>query len=167
MRTFIYIITLFIVGACSPGAIPSASDEDYEEDLVSLRPEVGFMTDSAAITTNKIPAEDYSAIKPQYDVTRDLDNVLDSIVKLRSDINYIDGFTILVYSGTNSEQARIAKGKIFSVLPESDPILKYDEPNFRVKVGKYFSRLEAQKDYAALREKFSKAIIIPERIYLN
>lgn len=168
MRYSIYLLILFVAAGCSPSALPSASDEGYDEDLVSLRPEIGFMTDSAAITPNKIPADqDYSTIEPKYDVTKELDAVLDSIVKLRSDIKYVDGFTILVYSGKDREEAQIAKGKVISVLPDSSPILKYDEPNFRVKVGKYYSRLEAQKDYSALREKFSKTIIIPERIYIN
>jgi len=46
-------------------------------------------------------------------------------------------------------------------------VLKYDEPNFRVKVGKYYSRLDAQQDYSAIKEKFSSAIVIPERIPIN
>jgi len=169
MKSKLYIAFVGLVAlACSPGATPSSTDESHQEDLERLRPELVFKTDSSTKKKDSIIiTEDYADITPTFDVTTELDALLDSIVKIRSDIKYVDGFTILVYSGTNSEQAHISKGKVYSILPDARPKLKFDEPNFRVKVGKYYSRLEAQKDYSALKEKFSKAIIIPERIYIN
>lgn len=170
MKNAIYILSVaLIITSCAPGMIPTSSDESYKEDLSTLMPKVDLPMDSAVVNDNSETQEtvDYSSIEPQYDVTAQLNAVLDSIVSIRSSIRYVDGFTILVYSGTSSEKARIAKGKIYTVIPGSKPVLKYDEPNFRVKVGKYYSRLEAQQDYAALREKFYNAIIIPERIYIN
>lgn len=170
MKNLIYIVGVCILAtACSSGNVPSSSGEGYKEDLSAYRPEFKISEDSITeVETNASKNEaDYATITPVYDVTEQLNTVLDSIVKLRADINYVDGYTILVYSGTNSETAHIAKGKVFGILPDSSPILKFDEPNFRVKVGKYYSRLEAQRDYALIKENFSKAIIIPERIYID
>lgn len=170
MKNAIYILSVaLIITSCAPGMIPTSSDESYKEDLSTLMPKIDLPMDSTVVNDNSETQEtvDYISIEPQYDVTAQLNAVLDSIVSIRSSIRYVDGFTILVYSGTSSEKARIAKGKIYTVIPGSKPVLKYDEPNFRVKVGKYYSRLEAQQDYAALREKFYNAIIIPERIYIN
>ncbi|MEP2773343.1 MAG: hypothetical protein ABJH05_14420 [Fulvivirga sp.] len=171
MKNAIYILSVaLIITSCAPGMLPTSSDETYKEDLSAMMPRVDLPMDSTVEINNDEGSQegiDYSSIEPQHDVTAQLNTVLDSIVSIRSSIRYIDGFTILVYSGTSSEKARIAKGKIYTVIPGSRPVLKYDEPNFRVKVGKYYSRLEAQQDYAALRDKFYNAIIIPERIYIN
>lgn len=170
MKKAIYIFSVaLIITSCAPGVIPTSSNESYKEDLSAMMPRIDLPVDSTEVITNNETEEqvDYSSIEPQHDVTAQLNAVLDSIVSIRSTIKYVDGFTILVYSGTSSEKARIAKGKIYTVIPGSRPVLKYDEPNFRVKVGKYYSRIEAQKDYAALRDKFYNAIIIPERIYIN
>jgi len=149
--------------------VPTSSDEKYVEDLSIHRPEIPTIKgDSNTAIEVRQPENNLTAfIEPQYDVTEELDAVLDSIDRIREDIKYVSGFTILVYSGTSSERAHIARGKVYSSLPDSQPLLKYDEPNFRVKVGKYFSRFEAQKDYTEIRKKFSSAIVIPERIPIN
>ena len=166
-KTIHILIVALLLASCAPGVIPTSSDEAYKEDLSPILPKFEIPMDSAITTNNQVSQVDYSSIEPSHDITAELNAVLDSIVSIRSSIKYVDGFTILVYSGTNSEKARIAKGKVYSAIPGSNPILKYDEPNFRVKVGKYYNRLEAQRDYSALREKFSNAIIIPEKIYIN
>jgi len=163
------LVVAALISACSSGTLPSSSDEKYVEDLSVHRPEIPETpgNSSSTVEVNE-PENNYTAfIEPEYDVTEELDAVLDSIDRIREEIKYVNGFTILVYSGTSSERAHIAKGKVFSALPDSKPILKYDEPNFRVKVGKYYSRLDAQQDYSAIREKFSSAIVIPERIPIN
>lgn len=164
--TYCLVVSLVIFG-CKTSSVTSSSDtEKYKEDLSKLRPEYEkpeVLLDSS--TTEKV--EDYSKITPSHDVTKKLNAVLDSIDVLRKEVRFIDGFTIQVYSGTNSEEARLSRGKVYSILPESNPILKFDEPNFKVKVGKYYSRIEARKSYAQLKKKFPNAIIIPERIYLH
>jgi hypothetical protein len=36
-----------------------------------------------------------------------------------------------------------------------------------VKIGKYFTRLDAQKDYMAIKRYFPGAIVVPDKILLN
>lgn len=138
----------------------------YSEDLSWLRPsyEAPEKLDETSEVERTI---DYSNTFPASDVTAALNATLDSIDVLRQGIRYIDGFTIQVYSGISSTEARRTRGKIYSLLPESDPKLSFDEPSFKVKIGKYYSRMEAQKLYAQLKEEFPNAIIIPERIYIQ
>ncbi|ELR69920.1 hypothetical protein C900_04443 [Fulvivirga imtechensis AK7] len=168
VKPLIYcLVGSWIIFGCSSTTTPTSSDmERYKEDLSVLRPEYEN-PEALKDTISAGEEEDYSSITPKYHVTRELNAILDSIDVLKKDVRYIDGFTIQVYSGTNSEQARITRGKIFSLIPEADPVLKFDEPNFKVKVGKFYSRIEAQKTYAKLKGEFPKAIIIPERIYIQ
>lgn len=164
---YLFLIVYGVVLACSPGGIPTSSDtERYREDLSYLRPIYAQQEDSV---NNDLPAEvkDYSDVEPQYDVTRELNTILDSIDVLRKNVRYVDGFTIQVYSGYDSEEATIARGKVYAILPDSAPSLKFEEPNFKVKVGRYYSKLEAQRDYSLLRVKFPSALIIPQRVYIK
>lgn len=167
MKALLYglVVSLVLFG-CSKSTVPASSDnERYKEDLSALRPH--YEKPELPKDTVAVEAEDYSHITPSGHVTKELNAVLDSIDMLKKDVRFIDGFTIQVYSGTNSEEARLSRGKVYSILPDSNPILKFEEPNFKVKVGKYYSRIEAQKAYAQLKKKFPNAIIIPERIYIQ
>ncbi|HNP17900.1 MAG TPA: SPOR domain-containing protein [Fulvivirga sp.] len=161
------LIVSLAIYSCSPSATTSTSSvETYSEDISVLRPsfeEAPDNTKESIATKEKI--ESYP--EPKHDVTKQLNSVLDSIDRIKANINFVDGYTVQVYSGINSEEAKIARGKVYSLIPDAAPILKYDEPNFKVKVGKFYSRLEAQKTYYQLKKRFPSAIIIPERIYIN
>lgn len=161
------LIILVVIYSCSPVTTTQMSSvEPYAEDLSIHRPKfspVDTILNASVITE----AEKIDYPEPEFDVTERLNFVLDSINILKKDKPYVDGYTIQVYSGTNSEEAKIARGKVYSIIDGSKPSLKYDEPNFKVRVGKYFNRLEAQKAYAQLKANFPNTIIIPERIYIK
>lgn len=170
MSKSIYLIVLIAIVAfsCSPSSVPSSSSaERYSEDLSIYRPK--HEVNKEVETTISEPSVDLTSddYEARYDVTEKLNVILDSIDVLRSNIQYIDGFTVQVYYGTNSSEASLIKGKVKRLLPDSSPSLRYDEPNFRVKVGKFYSRLEAQKTYYELKAKFDDALVIPERIYIK
>lgn len=164
---YIVLIVPIVFVACSPGTLPSStsSGEKYKEDISYLRPTYEELKDSVISPT--ADQEEYVAIEPRYDVTNELNAVLDSIDVIRKDQHFVDGYTIQVYSGYNSDEATIARGKVYSILEGSKPSLKFEEPNFKVKVGKYYSKLEAQKDYSLIKAKFPSALIIPQRIYIE
>ena len=106
-------------------------------------------------------------IEPKYAVNKKLDTVLDSIDHFNLQRNFIDGFTIQVYSGLKREDALNAKKELSSSLPDLESDVQYSQPNFRVKVGKYFTRIDAQKDYVEVKRYFPAAIVIPDKVAIN
>ncbi len=144
----------------------TSSVEAYSEDLSVHRPKFESV-DTEKDNNSEQQDSDVQYPDPQYDVTETLNNVLDSIDRIKANVTYVDGYTIQVYSGTNSEEAKIARGKVYTILDNASPSLKYDEPNFKVKVGRFYTRIEAQETYTQLKSKFPKSIIIPQRIYLK
>lgn len=164
----IFLVGILIIAGCA-STKPNASKnkEVYDEDLSYLRPQYEAPEALPAGEIEENTPEYYNSIDPSFDVTGDLNAVLDSIDVLRNDIRYIDGFAIQVYSGGSQEEAYLARGKIYSLIPEADPELKYDQVNFTVKVGKYYSRMEAQKLYSQLKKSFPKATIIREKIHIR
>jgi hypothetical protein len=103
-------------------------------------------------------------VEPHYTVNKQLDTVLDSIDRINLTRKYVEGFTIQLYAGLNKDEALDIKKKFSLDLPELKSEMTYAQPNFRIKSGRYFTRMEAQKDFIAIKKIFSNAIIIPDRI---
>jgi hypothetical protein len=164
-----YLIYLtFILGCASPKATttsgPAASAGGYTEDLSVLRPKVQAPKDSVIKTTEKSKQTVY--VEPVYAVNEKLDNVLDSIDQINLARNFVEGFTIQVYSGRR-EQAVDTKKQLSNLLPEITAEVQFTEPIFRVKAGKYFNWIDAQGDFTLIKKYFPAAIIIPDKIALK
>jgi hypothetical protein len=165
----VYLIYLtFIVGCASPKATtsssPTASAGGYTEDLSTLRPKVQMPKDSVIKSTEKGRQTVY--VEPKYAVNEKLDNVLDSIDQINLARNFVEGFTIQVYSGRR-EQAVDTKKQLANLLPEITSEVQFTEPIFRVKAGKYFNWIDAQGDFTLIKKYFPAAIIIPDKIVLK
>ena len=158
------LLGIFLAGcAAQKGTTTSSQDGKYTEDLSVLRPKAEDEKATQAATDER-KATAY--VEPRHNVNKQLDTVLDSINRINLNRKVIDGFTIQVYSGRR-EEALNAKKTLTSALPDLESEVQFTEPIFRVKVGKYFTRVEAQQDYTAVKRYFPAAIIIPEKIAIN
>jgi hypothetical protein len=159
---------LFFLASCASPKPATQTAGKYQEDLTLLRPK---------IETATIIAEDTSVLAPtrktlpyvdaKYAVNKQVDAVLDSIDKINLSRKFIDGYTILIYTGISKEEALIKKKELTGVHPALESELQYAQPNFRVKAGKFNTKLEAQRDFAIVKKFFPAAIIIPDKIPLN
>jgi hypothetical protein len=151
----------FLLIAFGCVAQKSNSDKKYHEDLSLVRPKFAIPTDSNPKTGTGEPK---TPVLPTRNVNAQVDYVLDSIDRLNSLRKFIDGYTIQIYSGQNREDANTAKKTLADENTGFTADLQYIQPKFRVRVGNYFSKLEAQKDLMRLKSIFPNAILIPEKI---
>jgi hypothetical protein len=154
----------------SPGTTGSATTPSgkYSEDLSVLRPKAG--ADTAKQTTKATqPGKNQQTkyVEAKYAVNETLDTVLDSISEQNLQLGLVDGFTIQVYSGLKREEALNVKKQMATTLPGVEAEVQYAQPNFRVRVGKYYDRYDAQQDYQLIKKHFPNAIILPERVPIN
>ncbi|HEU4575513.1 MAG TPA: SPOR domain-containing protein [Chitinophagaceae bacterium] len=86
---------------------------------------------------------------------------LDALVKKQIEINDITsrdarmlakGFRLLVINTNDRDEAIAAKSKVYTYFPELKPYLIYQSPYFRLKVGNF----KARKDAEAYQEKMNK-----------
>jgi len=141
------------------------SDKDYYENLSDVRPRVTAPVDtvlSAAVATKEIKVVSFTKT-----VNAKVDAVMDSIDRFNLMRRSVDGYTIQIYSGQNREEAMNTKKKMTTEIPDLTANLQYQQPKFRVTVGKYYSKLEAYQDLTKLRKSFSSAILIPEKIAIR
>ena len=176
MRSLTNVLTvaiLVVLAACASKkpttrtstTVPPKQTGQYSEDLSSLRPVVQATDDKTpVVATDDRKATPY--VEAKYNVNKQVDTVLDSIDRLNLHDKYVEGFTIQVYSGVKQEALNV-KRQLTQTLPEVSSDLIYQQPTFRVKIGKYTSRLEAQRDYLLVKKHFPAAIVVPEKIPLN
>ncbi len=134
----------------------------YHEDLYTLRPKMTEPVDSLVLT-NSHPEKHF--VSATANVNEKVDDVLDSINRFNITRKFIDGYTIQIYSGQNREEAMNTKKKMTETGLTAE--LEYNQPKFRVRVGSYYSRLEAHKDLTRLKKIFSNAILVPEKIIVR
>jgi cell division protein FtsN len=148
---------------CCGMAFGQKSRSNYHEDLSVLRPRFEATLD----TGKQVNPREKAAFTPTLTVNAKVDTVLDSINRFNRTRKFTDGFTIQVYSGQNKEEAMNTKKKLSAEVSDLNAELQYTQPKFRVRVGSYYSRLEAQKDLLRLKKVFPNAILVPEKIMLR
>ncbi len=144
----------------------SNSDDGYSEDLTILRPKFEKDEEDPTETSTQVQ-ETVKQTTGTQTVNTKVDAVLDSLDRLNQLRKFVDGFTIQIYSGQNREEAIAAKSKMVTEANDLEASLQYMQPKFQVTVGRYYSKLEAQKDLMRLRRYFANAILIPEKILIK
>ncbi len=160
------IIVLLVIG-CKSTQTGSTSSQDgkYSEDLSALRPKVEE-TVTPENTATSAKRDPKAHIDAQFTVNRPLEAVLDSIDRINLSRKFIEGYTIQVYSGNKQDALNVKKQFALSI-PNVSSDVHYEQPNYKVKAGKYYTRLEAQKDFEQIRKYFPSAILVPGQINLN
>ncbi|MEI9919034.1 MAG: SPOR domain-containing protein [Bacteroidota bacterium] len=159
MRSLL-IIALSVVSLS--GFAQKNSNKPIQEDLASIRPHFAPPLDTGTHYAGN-PVKNVPVVKPVMTVNQKVDFVLDSIDKLKVTRKMIPGYTILVYSGLNSEEARNARRRLQDELSMKAD-MQYIQPKWRVRVGNYFTSLDAQKDLMRLKRAFPNAILVPESV---
>lgn len=154
------ILLLFCMPAALAWGQRNSGSKTHHEDLSALRPR--FDTDTVRSTaTTQAPQ-----VTPVLLVNDKVNAVLDSIDRLNNLRKFVPGFTIQIYSGQSREDANNSKKKLSDEL-DMKADLQYMQPKFSVKVGRYFTSLDAQKDLVLLRHFFPNAILVPETVAIR
>ena len=159
-----YIILIFtIFFSCKIQSNNSSINDNqkgYFEDLSYTRDTNKNISQSNFILSNnnntKIPT-----------IINELDSVLNIIKYENTKNDYIEGFTIQLYLGDNRILAEETEIKFNELDSLTKKITIFTQPNYRVKVGKYYNRFNANRDYNKFKKTFPNAIIIPEKIKIQ
>lgn len=75
-----------------------------------------------------------------------------------------DGYRVQIYTGAQRQAAYDAQAKFQQHFPEQRTYISYREPNFKVHVGDFRTRLEAEKMMHDLKPWFGGMFIVSEKI---
>jgi len=158
IRLSIFVI-IFIVGCINKPPVSSQYlEKGYFEDL-------SFLRDNPKTTTNNFNNRNELSFAEESEFNKELENIFINYEKPID--KYLNGYTIQIFSGLDREKADSIFLTADSIYSELDIYTLYDQPNYRVKVGKYFYRINANKALNKLINNFSEAIIVPDRIKTN
>lgn len=164
---FSVLVGLFASG-CTKKTISQKGDKGvFKDDLADFRPTYKTEENKTESKTANPVAGSQSNVKPANDITVKLDTSLNAIALQNKNIRYAQGYRIQIYSGNNSDEAKRARDRSYALFPDITPHFIYNQPTFRVKVGDFIERLEAQRVYAGLISEFPNAMVIQDRIEIK
>ena len=103
----------------------------------------------------------------RYDIEPEIVRIQEDYISNWRKVGEINGYRIQIaaYSGVNSKsQAEYAKNSFNNLFPYTKAYLIYNEPYFKVRVGNYFTRLQAYRDLETIKLTYPSAYIVPDKI---
>lgn len=101
-------------------------------------------------------------------VTVEADARIDKLIEKRKEAFRIDstesGFRIQIYSTTDRKQILLEEEKFKSNYPELALYMKYDSPNFKLRVGDFKSKLDAQYWFNKLQADYPTLFLVPDKV---
>lgn len=83
-------------------------------------------------------------------------------------IEEAQGYKLQVYSGSDRLEAEKTLKKLKSWVPASDqPILVYEQPNYKIKLGNFTNKLDAYYKYQVLVKEFPTILIVTDLINME
>lgn len=161
-QVFFSLLTLLFLANCAGSGKMSrsaATYRDFTEDLSSYRPSFPEIP-QAQVIPEDAPVSAGSGTP----VDTDLDQALEKFTQENASKDYFNGFTILVYSGVDREQAFDTRNQLYSSLSSNYKAeMEYQQPRYLVKVGRFLNRIEAQALFHSIKKEFPSARIIQQR----
>ncbi|WP_138479541.1 SPOR domain-containing protein [Dyadobacter bucti] len=172
-KKFLWALLLgsIYLSGCSKKSVVSSGSE-YREDLSSVRPHYEYVEPTVGKkpvnpnTTSPKTLPKADPDKPLY-VNKRLETVLDTMARQNKSIRYINGFRIQIYVGNVRQEADAAKSYIYQAFPDLNPYVSYSQPTYRVKIGDFMYRSDAEQYLEMIREQYSSAVILPDRVEIK
>jgi hypothetical protein len=167
-----FVFLVLVVSACASTGTSSAGRDDSKkktaagsedqpktEDLSKYRPKFALAA-PAGNTTAPLAA----GIVPTNHVNDRVAALMDTLAQRNKSIRYARGYRILAYSGTERKAWLDMRQAIVKRMPEERDYPVYTQPNYRLKIGDYFTRVEAQQVLLRIKDISPNAMIITDQI---
>ncbi|MCF6349540.1 MAG: SPOR domain-containing protein [Flavobacteriaceae bacterium] len=75
----------------------------------------------------------------------------------------IDGYRIQLFNGSESSAVSI-RNKFIALFPDTATSIDWDSPEWKVRVGKYSTRLSVDKAIVEIKKTFTNAIVVEMQV---
>ncbi|HEY4652597.1 MAG TPA: sporulation protein [Pontibacter sp.] len=137
--------------------VKSGGKDKVMEDLSVYRPK--YTTSDAAATTARV--------EPANHVNLKVAALMDTVASVNKNIKYAQGYRILAYNGSERQTVMNLRKSIARRVPEVKDYLTYNQPNFRLKLGDFFNRVEAQQVLNQISDLIPNAQIVQDQINIK
>lgn len=166
----VIVSSAIFVGCASSKPISTTSTtidpySNYDEDLSVVRPRYKEVTPTEVVA-KKSEVKRVLSDQPLH-INRQLDAAVDTIAAKNRAIRFASGYRIQIYVGNTRKEADDARLFTYQTFPELNPYLVYNQPTYRVRIGDFMTRLEAERYLQQVRQQYETAVILPEKIDLK
>jgi hypothetical protein len=166
MRFFSIAILLLVLASCARSISSKSAGEtaisSYEEDLSAVRPKAVWekpgMKDEQVLETTAFRLDE-----PKNENTK-INKALGEIVAYNANIGQMPGYRLQIYSGNDRSGFESAKSYILQHFPYLEIYESYSQPTYRVKVGDFLKKMDAERYYSLLMNRFSSSKIIMDDV---
>lgn len=98
-----------------------------------------------------------------------INQLVEKHVHNNSTFNGLTGYRIQIFfdSGSNAKnKANNERRRFMSLYPQNKAYVSFDAPNFKVRVGNFRTRLEAERFLKDIQKHFEMAYVVPSKIEL-
>lgn len=113
---------------------------------------------------------DTSTLVPGIVQDERVDQLVDKHIRINQNLKTIEGFRIQVFSdsGNNSKtKAQSTQEELIARYPQMGVYLTFKSPNYKVRIGDFRSRLDAQRFLNELAADYPNAFIINDQINIT
>lgn len=114
------------------------------------------------LTSVNLKAQNYS-LKTQDSLVQVLANRHLAISQAK---RTMPGYRIQIYFGNDRTKANEVKTDFLQLFPNTGTYLIYQQPNFKIRVGDFKSRLDAMKFFKEIQSLYSTAFIVKDEVKL-
>lgn len=95
-----------------------------------------------------------------------LDSLIEKVKETNSIHKTIKGYRIQLFSGTERNNANEVKTRFLKLYPEFNAYLLYNQPYYKIRIGDFRTRLDAEVAYQKIKNVFDECIIVSDNIAL-
>lgn len=95
-----------------------------------------------------------------------IDSLLNRHIRINNEKQSIPGYRIQIYFGSTRTEALSAKADFIRKYPDLKIYMIYEQPNYKIRVGDFTTRYEAEKYHKQIIAEFKSSFIVPDEISL-
>ena len=156
-------VIVFLLTAVQFGYSQATKYTD-DTDIAAFRPRFKPLESSSSSVEETVAISNKKYSEPKLDVTKSLNQTLDSVFVKNKQIKYAQGFRVLVYSGTDKLQINQIKQKVYKAFPEIELYNIFKQPEYRISFGDFIDKIQANNYLTKILPVIPNALIVQEQI---
>lgn len=163
-----FLVVVLLTVSCSRNITSgNASDKEkiteYEESLEGVRPKVAWEKVEELEVVPALEDNSFLPTEPKNDNVR-IQEALTKIVAYNASITEMQGYRLQIFSGNSRGDFESTKSYILQYFPELEIYESYSQPTYKIKVGDFLKKMDAERYYGSIVNRFSSAKIIMDNI---
>jgi hypothetical protein len=137
---------------------------NYEEDLSLVRPKYEPHLVEKGAPAPIPPASKYVPQDEPLHINAKVELVIDKIATKNKAKTSERGYRIQIFSGNNRSEYEQARGYVLQYFPSLETYVSYSQPTYKLKVGDFLSKADAESFLSSLQSRFVAAKIIYDNV---